>query len=336
MSAVCNNKKFKKEMLMYTVEQELHLNGILPVLKINDKKNAVKIVRAIKDGGLNTAEITFRTEDAAQAIENISKHDPDMLIGAGTVRNIEQVKQAVCCGAKFIVSPGFNEDVVDYCVKNGIYIIPGVCTPTEIERATEFGLKTLKFFPAESAGGISMLKSLASPYKNIKFMPTGGIDNENLNSYLSLENVLCCGGSWMVKDCSETEDNYEIIKQNIASSINLMLGFSFDHIGIYTNSEDDARNGARFFEKYFCFPQNELKKSIYAGRNIEFLKHQSVEHTVGHIAITTNSPDRARYFLSKNGIEFVDNSARYDSKNKLCFIYLKNKVSNFSIHLTTQ
>lgn len=170
---------------------------IVPVITIQDAKDAVPLGRALSEGGLPCAEVTFRTAGAAEALRRIAAELPDMLVGAGTVLTPEQAREARDAGAKFIVSPGFGPRVVDYCLEHDIPIFPGVCTPTEIEAAMEKGLRTLKFFPAESVGGVPFLKAVGAPYGMVEFMPTGGINAGNIGSYLALKNVVACGGSWM-------------------------------------------------------------------------------------------------------------------------------------------
>jgi 2-dehydro-3-deoxyphosphogluconate aldolase/(4S)-4-hydroxy-2-oxoglutarate aldolase len=172
--------------------------GIVPVVVLDDPKNAFPAARALIDGGLPCAEVTFRTPAAEEAIRVISKEFPQMLLGAGTVLTTRQADLAVAAGAKFIVSPGLNPKVVKHCLSKGIPIIPGCMTPGEIETAIELGLDAVKFFPAEAAGGIKMVKALSAPYPDMVFMPTGGIDITNLYSYLSFKKVIACGGSWMI------------------------------------------------------------------------------------------------------------------------------------------
>ena len=151
------------------------------------------------EGGLACAEVTFRTDAAEESIRLMSEAYPEMLVGAGTVLTIDQVNRAVKAGAKFIVSPGFDPEIVDYCLENNIPVLPGCITPSEVAQAVKRGLKVVKFFPAEQAGGIAMIKAMAAPYTMVKFMPTGGINTKNLADYLSCDKILCCGGSWMVK-----------------------------------------------------------------------------------------------------------------------------------------
>lgn len=173
--------------------------GIIPVVVLDSAADALPLAKALIKGGLPCAEVTFRTAAAEESIKVMSENFPEMLIGAGTVLTTEQVDRAVAVGASFIVSPGTNPKVVRYCLEKNIPIIPGVCTPTEVEAALELGLNTLKFFPAEAAGGLKMIKAMAAPYTAVRFMPTGGIDAKNVEEYLSYNRIIACGGSWMVK-----------------------------------------------------------------------------------------------------------------------------------------
>ncbi len=174
--------------------------GVVPVLKIDDISKAVPTADALSKGGLNCAEITFRTEAAEEAIKQIRLAFPKMLIGAGTVLNTEQVDKAINAGADFIVSPGFNPKTVQYCNRNNITIIPGCITPTEIEAAIDAGLSVVKFFPAQKYGGLSTIKALSAPFSQIRFMPTGGITLDNLAEYLKFNKIVACGGSFMASD----------------------------------------------------------------------------------------------------------------------------------------
>ena len=172
---------------------------IVPVIVIEDVKDALPLAEALRKGGINIAEVTFRTDAAKASIEKISATYPDMLVGAGTVLTIGQVDEAVKAGAKFIVTPGSNPKVIEYCVKNNITIIPGCANPSNVELALENGINVVKFFPAEQAGGINYIKAISAPYGNVRFMPTGGINPENVGSYLKEKCIIACGGSWMVK-----------------------------------------------------------------------------------------------------------------------------------------
>ena len=182
-----------------TINEQFKEYGVVPVVVLNDAKDALPLAKALVDGGLACAEVTFRTDAAEESIRLMSEAYPEMLVGAGTVLTIDQVDRAVKAGAKFIVSPGFDPEIVDYCLENNIPVFPGCVTPSEVAQAVKRGLKVVKFFPAEQAGGIAMIKAMAAPYTMVKFMPTGGISTKNLADYLSCDKILCCGGSWMVK-----------------------------------------------------------------------------------------------------------------------------------------
>ena len=173
--------------------------GIVPVVVLNDAKDAEPLAKALCEGGLKCAEVTFRTAAAEESIKIMSEKFPEMLVGAGTVLTTEQVDRAVAAGAKFIVSPGLNPKVVKYCVEKGIPVCPGTCTPSEMEQAMDLGLDVVKFFPAEPSGGVKFIKAVAAPYTMLKFMPTGGVNATNVRDYLAYDKILCCGGSWMVK-----------------------------------------------------------------------------------------------------------------------------------------
>ena len=182
-----------------TINEQFKEYGVVPVVVLNDAKDALPLAKALVEGGLACAEVTFRTDAAEESIRLMSEAYPDMLVGAGTVLTIDQVDRAVKAGAKFIVSPGFDPEIVDYCLEKEIPVFPGCITPSEVAQAVKRGLKVVKFFPAEQAGGVAMIKAMAAPYTMIKFMPTGGINTKNLADYLSCDKILCCGGSWMVK-----------------------------------------------------------------------------------------------------------------------------------------
>ena len=179
--------------------KEISKIGIVPVVVLEDSNKAVAVAKALQEGGINCAEVTFRTAAAEDSIKKIAEACPDMLLGAGTVTSTAQVDSAVAAGAQFIVTPGYNPNVVNYCVSKNIPIVPGCMDTNAIEMALEAGLDTVKFFPAENAGGVKMLKALAGPYVNIHFMPTGGVNKDNLLDYLSFDKVVAGGGSWMVK-----------------------------------------------------------------------------------------------------------------------------------------
>lgn len=194
--------------------------GVVPVVVLNDVKDAVPLAQALVEGGLPCAEVTFRTDAAEESIRQMAEKYPEMLVGAGTVLTIDQVNRAVAAGAKFIVSPGFDPEIVDYCIEKDIPIFPGVITPSEVAQAVKRGLRVVKFFPAEQFGGVATIKALAAPYTMVKFMPTGGVSAKNLKDYLSCDKIVACGGSWMVKGdlvkAGEFDKIRELTKEAVA------------------------------------------------------------------------------------------------------------------------
>ena len=198
---------------MKTIEEIFAELKVVPVVVLDDVKDAEPLAKALVEGGLPCAEVTFRTEAAAESIRIMTEVYPDMLVGAGTVLTTEQVDKAVGSGAKFIVSPGFDPEIVDYCIGKKIPVFPGCISPSEVAQAVKRGRNVVKFFPAEQSGGLAMIKAMAAPYHMLKFMPTGGINTENLKEYLACEKILCCGGSWMVKGDMIKAGEFEKIKK---------------------------------------------------------------------------------------------------------------------------
>ena len=206
---------------MKTIAEQFYGYGVVPVVVLEDVKDALPLAAALVEGGLPCAEVTFRTEAAEESIRLMSEKYPEMLVGAGTVLTIEQVDRAVAAGAKFIVSPGFDPEIVDYCLEKKIPVFPGCITPSEVAQAVKRGLQVVKFFPAEQAGGVAMIKAMAAPYTMVKFMPTGGISAKNLAVYLSFGKILCCGGSWMVKGDLIKNGEFDKIRELTKEAVEL-------------------------------------------------------------------------------------------------------------------
>lgn len=207
---------------MHPILEKISELKIVPVIVLNDVKDAKPLAKALIDGGLPCAEVTFRTDAAEESIRIMAEEYPDMLIGAGTVLTTDQVDRAIAAGAKFIVSPGLNPRIVKYCVERDILIIPGCSNASDIEQALENGLEVVKFFPAQQAGGLPMIKALAAPYVTVKFMPTGGINQNNINDYLSFKRVVACGGTWMVKNDLVEVGNFEEIMRLTREAVELV------------------------------------------------------------------------------------------------------------------
>ena len=207
---------------MNTVADKIAEIGIVPVVVLEDVKDAAPLAKALIEGGLPCAEVTFRTEAAEDSIRIMTTEYPEMFVGAGTVLTIEQVDRAVNAGAKFIVSPGFDPEIVDYCLEKDIPVFPGCITPSEVAQAAKRGMKVVKFFPAEQFGGVDTIKALAAPYTNMKFMPTGGVSPKNIANYLNFKKIIACGGSWMVKGDLVKAGDFEKIKELTKEAVALV------------------------------------------------------------------------------------------------------------------
>ncbi|MCR5735595.1 MAG: bifunctional 4-hydroxy-2-oxoglutarate aldolase/2-dehydro-3-deoxy-phosphogluconate aldolase [Lachnospiraceae bacterium] len=202
--------------------EKLEKVGIIPVVVLNDAKDAKDLGNALMEGGLPAAEVTFRTDAAEESIKILSENFPDMLVGAGTVLTTEQADRAVKAGAKFIVAPGFDPELVKYCQLKGIPVCPGIQSPTEITGAIKLGLDHVKFFPAENSGGLKMINAMGAAFVNMKFMPTGGINASNVTEYLKSPKIFCCGGSWMVKKDMIAEGRFDEIKDLVKEAAEIV------------------------------------------------------------------------------------------------------------------
>ena len=316
-----------------TINEQFKEYGVVPVVVLNDAKDALPLAKALVEGGLACAEVTFRTDAAEESIRLMSEAYPEMLVGAGTVLTIDQVNRAVKAGAKFIVSPGFDPEIVDYCLENNIPVLPGCITPSEVAQAVKRGLKVVKFFPAEQAGGIAMIKAMAAPYVNMKFMPTGGVNAKNLTSYLDFPKIIACGGSWMVPGDLINAGEWDKIEQLTREAVQTMLGFELAHVGVNAENEEEAVKAANRFAFIFGMPAKVGNSSVFAGSALEVMKTPYLGKN-GHIAVKTNYIERAVNYLSTVlGVEFNEESAKRDAKGNLKAIYLKEEIGGFAIHL---
>ena len=316
---------------METIFERITDLGIVPVVKIMDADDAVNLGKALSRGGLPIAEITFRTNAAEEAIKRINSELPEILLGAGTVLTVDQVKKAVSAGAEFIVAPGFNPDVVDYCIANNIPVVPGVNSPTQIEMALKRNLRVLKFFPAETSGGLTMLKSMAAPYGDLKFIPTGGVNTANINTYLQSDRVMACGGTWMVKPELIRTGKFDEIAEITSEAVKNMLGFELMHVGINEKNEESALNSAKEFETLLSIHVKEGTSSIFAGTEFEIMKTMFLgEH--GHLAIGTNSINRAVAYFKRNGVSILPETAK-EKNGRMIAVYIDKEISGFAIHL---
>lgn len=300
---------------MNAVINEISELGIVPVVVINSAEDAVLLAEALIRGGLPCAEVTFRTAAAEEAVRKIAENYPGMLLGAGTVLTIEQLDRAVAAGADFVVSPGLNPKIVKYCIDKNIPIIPGCANPSDVEAAIELGLDTVKFFPAEAIGGIKMLKAMSAPYGNVKFMPTGGINENNINDYLSFDKIIACGGSWMVTSELIAQNDFAEIERLTRRAVKKMLDLKISRVEINEKSGAAATEAAECFKRFFD-----------GGTDIlDFINSEQILEK-GTIEVSASSVKRAVYHLRKNGVEF-ENGVTGE------LAYLKNSFGGFKVRI---
>ncbi len=305
--------------------------GIVPAIAIDSADQALPLCDALIKGGIPIAEITFRTAAGQEAIRRVAKDCPDILVGAGTILTVKQCMEAIDAGAKFIVSPGYFDDVVNYCVEHDVPVVPGCCNASDLTKAVNAGLKVVKFFPAEQNGGVAGVKALA-PVFPLDFMPTGGVNQKNMMDYLSFNRVHAVGGTWMVKKDMINAGEFEKITAICKESVKTMLGLSIAHVGINCADAEDAERTAKTIAALFDFDYKAGNSSDFAGSAVECMKTPFLGKN-GHIAIGTNSVDRAVYQLSRKGIEFDESTRKLDAKGNTKAIYLKGEFGGFAIHL---
>lgn len=305
--------------------------GVVPVVVLEDAAQAVPAAKALVAGGIDVMEITFRTAAARDSIAAVAKECPEMLVGAGTVITLEQCKTAVEAGAKFIVAPGYCEEVVAWCVENGVAVTPGCVTPTEIMRAMSHGLKVIKFFPANVYGGLTAMKSLAGPFGGIKFIPTGGVNGKNVGEYISAPFIHAVGGSWVCTKADIAAGNFDKITALCREAREAILGFEVAHIGVNCPGEAAADEVCGKLGKYFGFETKKGNSSNFATPSIEVMKSMYLGKN-GHIAIRTNSIDVALAELEKRGFRADMSTAKYKGEQMVA-VYFKEEIGGFALHL---
>ena len=305
--------------------------GVVPVVVLDKAEDAVPTARAMVAGGIDVMEITFRTAAAADSIRAVAAEVPEMLVGAGTVLNLEQCKLAVECGAKFIVSPGYDEETVAWCVENGVAVTPGCVTPTEIMAALRHGLKVVKFFPANVYGGLNAIKALAGPFVGLKFIPTGGVNQQNLGEFVSNPSIHAVGGSWVCPKADIAAHNFDKITQLCAEARRGVMGFELAHVGVNCESAEESLAVCEELEKAFDFEVKTGNSSNFASTGVEVMKSMYLGRN-GHLAVRTNKIETAVAELEKRGFAVDMDTAKYKG-DRMIAVYLKNEIGGFAIHL---
>ena len=317
---------------MNPVLERVYEIGIIPVIAFNSVDEAIPLCKALMDGGLPAAEVTFRTACAEECIRKIHQELPDMLLGAGTVLTTEQADRAMDAGASFIVAPGFDPLVTQHVIDKGGIMMPGTATAGEMQQAMNMGCEAIKFFPAEANGGVDKLKNIGAALKTAKWMCTGGVNAKNVNNYLAYPQIIAVGGTWMCKSDKIKAGAWDEITAMSKEAVDVMLGLELGHIGINCADDAEALKTAELLGTLLSKAVAPGNSSIFVGnKEFEIMKKPG-RGTHGHIAIKCNSIDRAVYHLGQRGVKF-DMDSMVNKNGKNIAIYLADEVAGFAIHL---
>jgi len=314
------------------IEEKLFQFGVIPVVTMENSAHASKVADTLKEGGLPLIEVTLRTEAGLAAIEQIANQCPDVLLGAGTVNSIEEAKAAQLAGAQFLVAPGFNPKLAEYCLKEEIPFFPGVITPGEIDQAKGMGFMNLKLFPIEAAGGLPWLKAVGAPHPDIRFIPTGGINPGNLVQYIRHPLVLACGGSWLADKQSIADQNFDSIREKAQQAVQSVLGFTLHHGGVHFSDFDQAIEAAKGFKTLINGDMFVAGTSAMVDGKVEFMSGNQYAEK-GHIALGTNSIPRALSYFAGHKIYKIRDSEIINDKNEIIAVYLDYKIDEFAVHI---
>lgn len=315
---------------MNDVLKSLSLTGIVPVVVLDDAKNAAPLADALMAGGIPCAEITLRTAAGLDSIAAIADK-PGVTVGAGSVITLQNCKDAIAAGARFIVSPGLNVKVVEHCLENSVAVLPGCVTPTELMQAMELGLDTVKFFPAGVYGGLAAMKALSGPFPEMKFVPTGGVNAANLGEFLAAPYVAAAGGSWLCAKGDIASGSFDKITALCREARQAALGYELAHIGINAPDSGASEAVCAEFAAAFGLPVKYGASSNFAGAGVEVMKSPYLGAN-GHIAIRTNDAVRAAADLEAKGFKLNPDSAKYKG-GRLTAVYLENEIGGFAVHL---
>ena len=319
---------------MKEIEKNIKEVGLLPLVSLDDLDKARKLARIMVEEQVPIMEVALRTNQALEIIKMISQEFPTIILGAGTVHTVEEAKKALENGAEFIVSPGINEDLISYCLEEEVPIYPGVATASEVERVRSFGLKTCKFFPAQASGGAKMLGQLKGPFEDMTFIPTGGISSDNMLDYLSLDNVLAIGGSFLCASDQVNKEDWDQVRKDIKEVIKKQYGFELLHLGLNSKDDEEAKKSVEILSFLFDKDVFENKASYFVGDIFEVMKFDFLgDH--GHVAIATNDITRAISYCERKGFDFDYETKAY-AEDKLIAIYFKEQIAGWAFHLRSK
>lgn len=306
--------------------------GIVPVHSIPDVSHAVPLVKGLAKGGIPLIEVMFRTDAALESIREIAEKCPEICVGAGTVITIAQADAAMAAGAKFLVSPGFDPELVKHCVEKGYPILPGISTPTEIQNAIKFGLKYLKFFPGPTGGGTEALEMFAGPYPDVKFIVTGGMGVDTVAEYLDVPCVAAVGGTFTAPMQMILNDDTDGIAEVTRKAVSEVFRFRIAHVGINSENEKEAETTAKTLARIFGLEVIPHEPCYFAGSLVEVMKSRG-RGRLGHIAIGTRDIVRAAKYVERAGVALDWENAKYFPDGSLMCVFFKEDIAGFAFHL---
>lgn len=316
-------------------ERAIADTGILPVINIPEIKLAVPLAQAIQRGGLSAMEVTLRSVCALDAVKAIKAACDRMYVGVGTVLSIEDAERALEAGADFIVCPGCDPGIIDACLERGVSVYPGCSSPSEIQMCLAKGISVIKFFPSEFSGGNEAIKLLSGPFAKARFIPTGGINFNNLSDYMGNKAVLACGGSFMAPASEVKNQNFDKVTELCRQALKISLGFELAHIGLNSGTEEEAMHWANRLAGIFQFNTRVCEKSVFTDRYCEFMKTRYYGRN-GHIGFYTNSVSRALAWFEKNKVKVKYDTLKKKADGTYEFVYLEDEIAGFAIHVVTK
>ena len=305
--------------------------GLVPLIVLDDADDALPLGQALVRGGIPIAEVTFRT-DACLDVIKAMKTIPELIVGAGTVHNVKQAEAAVKAGAEFIITPAYNPQVTQWCVEHDVDIMPGTVSPADIEAANGLGLDVCKFFPAGAYGGTKTLKALAGPFAAMKFIPTGGVNCDNMNDYLDLPNVAAVGGSFITPSELVKAKDWDGLAKHCQNLVRHMLDFTIGHVGLHVPGRAEAEAVTDGLCRLMAQDKIPGADNFFAGSIAEICDHE-MPGTKGHICVDTRDMPRALAYYRHQGIELDENHCYRDENGNIKVAFLKETVGGFSVHL---
>ena len=317
---------------MNPIVEKVYQIGIIPVIAFNSVDEALPLCKALADGGLPAAEVTFRTACAEECIRKIHDEMPEMLLGGVTVMTTEQADRAMAAGASFIVARDVDTEVCKHVIDKGGIMMPGTATAGEMQQAMNMGCEALKFFPAEANGGVGMLKNIGAALKGARWMCTGGVNAKNVNDYLGYDQIFAVGGTWMCKSDVIKAGDWAKITAQSKEAVDTILGLHLHHVGINCADEAEAAKTAETIANLLSMAVKVGNSSIFVGKKEFEIMKKPGRGTNGHIAILTNNVDRAIYHLGQRGVKF-DMDSKNVKDGKTIAIYFADEIAGFAFHL---